>query len=215
MLFDLYEAAGTRRNIAARIIESISFLPNDKVFNSQLFFAESPSKRNQFSHIRGKFRYLRKGKQFLILGTQPIGTKTKDLRQIEVEIFNYKVKVTNEKVLISVSENAIARLKSEIKEILNSESAIYFRLNKANELYKTFFETHRFANNMLWIEIDKWLVNRFARTMKAYPKMNWETFKASKNLKPPTFQPRRSNFFWNPAEELHCQFSTVWSPYNS
>jgi hypothetical protein len=215
LLFDLYESRGTRSQIAKRIVEQISFVKEDTRLNSVFHFADAPSKRNRLAGEIGKFRYLRRGRELMIIGTKPNNVLT-DIREKEVEVFDYSIRFTRDnEVSVCIRPKIIRELKSELNEILNRESSIFFRLKLASETYQRFFHRHRFANRQEWKVIDFWFKGKAHAAMQAYPKLNFELFSACENKKPPVFLPRRSNFFWNPAEELNCQFSTVWSPYNS
>jgi hypothetical protein len=42
----------------------------------------------------------------------------------------------------------------------------------------------------------------------------FEIFRASTQPRTIIHLPARRNFFWNPAEELNCDFKTIWNPYN-
>lgn len=211
-----YQQKGLRSRIAARILDQLAGIEHDHQQNSIYGFMLAPSKRNlRAVEGLGKFRYLRKGKTWLALGTA-VSDHTKDLRKEHegVEIFNYTISFKNQEVKTAITKKHIESLKLQIKEILNEDSAIYIRLKKAETFYKSFFLKHRFTNTKDWKELDIWLKNQSSKARKPYSKFQFEIFKGSLHPLPTVYQPRRSNFFWNPAEELHCDFKTIWNPYN-
>jgi rhodanese-related sulfurtransferase len=210
-----YQQRGLRSRIAARILEQISGVEHDHQQNKLYGFMLDPSKRNlRAVEGLGKFRYLRKGRTWLALGTAEVKTHTKDLRKEDVEIFNYTISFKNQEVKTAITKKHIEVLKLQIKEILNDESSIYIRLKKTETFYKSFFLKHRFTNIKDWKEVDIWLKNQSSKARKSYPKFQFDIFKGSLQSLPTVYQPRRSNFFWNPSEELHCNFITIWNPYN-
>ncbi len=210
-----YQQRGLRSRIAARILEQISGVQHDHEQNKLYGFLLDPSKRNlRAVEGLGKFRYLRKGRTWLALGTAEVKDHTKDLRKEDVEIFNYTISFKNQEVKTAITKKHIEALKLQIKEILNDESPIYIRLKKAETFYKSFFLKHRFTNIKDWKEVDIWLKNQSSKARKSYPKFQFDIFKGSLHPLPTVYQPRRSNFFWNPSEELHCDFKTIWNPYN-
>jgi hypothetical protein len=216
-LFVTYQQRGLRSRIAARILEQISGVEHDHEQNKLYGFMLDPSKRNlRAAEGLGKYRYLRKGRTWLALGTAEVKDHTKDLRKEDegAEIFNYTISFKNQEVKIAITKKHIEAFKIQVKEILNDESPIFTRLKKAETVYKSFFLKHRFTNIKDWKEVDIWLKNQSSKARKSYPKFQFDIFKGSLHPLPTVYQPRRSNFFWNPQEELHCDFITIWNPYN-
>jgi hypothetical protein len=213
-LFVTYQQRGLRSRIAARILETIAGVEHDYQQNKLYGFMLDPSKRNlRAAEGLGKFRYLRKGRTWLALGTA-VSDHTKDLRKEDVEVFDYTISFKNQEVKTAITRKHIEAFKIQAKEILNDESSIYIRLKRAETVYKSFFLKHRFTNIKDWKEVDIWLKNQSSKARKSYPKFQFEIFKGSVHPLPTVYQPRRSNFFWNPQEELHCDFKTIWNPYN-
>ncbi len=216
-LFDMYCVRGTRSRIAARIIEQISYYEHDQNLNLTFYFDNDPSVRTKAKMAgKGKFRYLRKGRDYLILGTIPAQKDELgliDLRTQELDTFGYRVSSRKE-VLIAVSPTIIRQFKTQISAILAADRAIFTRLAAVNSTYEKFHLKYRFGNHTNWVALDKWIVGRIANQMQSFPKLDWQAYQASKHRFPVTYLPKRTNFFWNPKEELHCQFHQIWTPYN-
>ncbi len=212
-LFDVYHAGGLRSRITARILEQLAGVEHDHQQNKLYGFMLDPSKRNlRAAEGLGKFRYLRKGKTWLALGTASV-KDTKDLRKENIEVFNYTISF-KDKVKISITNKYIEAFKIQVKEILNSDAPIYIRLKRAEQAYLYFYTQHKFVNFMHWSQLDTWLKNQSSKARKRYPKFTFEIFRASTQPREIIHLPARRNFFWNPAEELHCDFKTIWNPYN-
>jgi hypothetical protein len=214
-LFETYNAAGLRSRIAARIIEQLAGVEHDHDQNKLYGFMLDPSKRNlRAAEGLGKYRYLRKGRTWLALGTAAVKDHTKDLRKEDAEVFDYVVSFKDGKVKTAIAEQYIEAFKIEVREILNSDSSILIKLRRAEAAYKNFYNQHRFANTTSWSALDTWLKNQSSKARKRYPKFTFEIFRASTQPRTIIHLPARRNFFWNPAEELHCDFKTIWNPYN-
>ncbi len=162
----------------------------------------------------GKFRYLRKGRNWLALGTAEIKGHTTDLRKDDAEVFNYVISFKDGKVKAAIADQHIEAFKIQAKEILNSDSSILIKLRRAEAAYKNFYSQHKFANTMSWNALDTWLKNQSSKTRKPYPKFTFEMFRASTKPRTIIHLPARKNFFWNPAEELNCDFNKIWNPYS-
>ncbi len=212
-LLDAYKLKGTRSRIAARIIESISYAPHDLKLNKIYGFDDDPSKRNlRAAEGRGKYRYLRRGRNYLILGTVAT-TRTTDLRNAHVKAFDYTISF-KEKPQISKNSESVTQLKADLKGILETDSPIYMRMIRASRHYQQIHEKYRFTNATRWTLIDKWLKDRVRKELKAYPKTEFTgIYQAATHKFAVAHLKKRTNFFWNPAE-LHCNFSTIWTPYN-
>jgi hypothetical protein len=213
-LFETYNAAGLRSRIAARILEQISGVEHDHEQNKLYGFLLDPSKRNlRAAQGLGKYRYLRKGKTWLAIGTAAVKDHTKDLRKEDVEAFDYTISF-KDKVKISITNKHIEAFKIEVREILNSDSSILIKLRRAEAAYKNFYNQHRFANTTSWSALDTWLKNQSSKTRKRYPKFTFEIFRASTQPREIIHLPARRNFFWNPQDELNCDFKKIWNPFN-
>jgi hypothetical protein len=212
-IFDLYQQPGLRSRLAARTVETLAGAAHDHKMNAIYGFYLDQSKKNlRASKGLGKFRYLRKGKHWLALGTakQP---GTINLRETSAEAFGYEI-AAEPSVKIKITDAQTRYLKETLRGTLSSESPIYLRIRSASTFYKNFYEQHKFSNNTDWTEIDKWLGRRVSKAVRAYPKTDWNVYQASKHRQPIIFPPKRTNFFWRVAEELNCPFKTIWSPYN-
>ncbi len=213
-LFETYNAAGLRSRIAARIIEQLAGVEHDHDQNKLYGFMLDPSKRNlRAAEGLGKFRYLRKGRTWLALGTAEVKGHTKDLRKEDAEVFDYVVSFKDGKVKTAIAEQYIEAFKIEVREILNSDSPIYIRLKRAETAYQYFYSQHKFVNIMHWSQLDTWLKNQSSKARKRYPKFTFEIFRASTQPRTIIHLPARRNFFWNPSEELNCEFIKIWNPY--
>ncbi len=213
-LLEINNLSGLRARIAARILEPLAGIEHDHQQNKLYGFLMDPSKRNlRAAQGLGKFRYLRKGRTWLALGTASVEGTT-DLRKADAEVFDYVISFQNQEVKTLVASRFIEALKIQLKEILISDSPIFIRLKRVEQAYEYFFLRHRFTNRTDWRSIDTWIKNQSSKARKAYPKFDYQMFRASLHTAPTTYQPRRSNFFWKPAEELHCSFKTIWNPYN-
>jgi hypothetical protein len=213
-LFDVHNTGGLRSRIAARILETLAGVEHDQQQNKLFGFMLDPSKRNlRAVEGLGKFRYLRKGRNWLALGTAELKDHTKDLRKEDVEAFDYTISFTD-KVKISITNKHIEAFKIQVKEILNSDSSILIKLRRAEAAYKNFYSQHKFVNIMHWSQLDTWLKNKSSKTRKPYPKFTFDMFRASTQPRTIIHLPARKNFFWNPSAELHCDFKTIWNPYN-
>ncbi len=209
-----YQQRGLRSRIAGRILEQLAGLEHDYQQNKLYGFLLDPSKRNlRAAEGLGKFRYLRKGKTWLAVGTAAVKDHTTDLRKQDVEAFDYTISF-KDKVKISITNKYIEAFKIQVKEILNSDAPIYIRLKRAEQAYLYFYTQHKFVNFMHWSQLDTWLKNQSSKARKRYQKFTFEMFRASTQPRTIIHLPARRNFFWNPAEELHCDFKTIWNPYN-
>jgi hypothetical protein len=213
-IFNIYLLKTSRSRTAKRIVEIISGQEHDLKMNEIFAFADDPSKRNlrAFKGL-GKFQYLRKGNLWMALGSAA-AKGTIDLRQQDAELFGYSVGLFKYKPVIKVSEDQLELLKAELKDILDGDSSIYYRLKKANNFYREFHFKRRFTNQTQWNKIDFWFNNYTKKVRKNHPKFKWSNYNAAENKFEVTYAPRRTNFFWNPSEELHCDFKMIWNPYS-
>jgi hypothetical protein len=225
-LFNTYLLEGRRAKLAARLIESIAYLEHDQQLNRSIRFMDNTDIREKAKREgKGKFRYLRRGYEWLALGTAP-AEGTIDLRHHALETFDYCISVTKVKthqkgktdvkqeVRAVVGQTKVEQFKREIQDILYRDASIFFRLKIANEHYRKFYERYKHATSTKWKGTDQWLNRATDKAMhKANMKPGWSNFQAAE-LKPSiVFPPVRTNFFWNVREELNCDFKNIWSPY--
>ncbi len=217
-LFMTYHLPGRRSSVAARVLETLAGAAHDREQNWYFGFLLDPSQKAL--HKRkgyGKFRYLRRGRQWMALGTAP-KQHTIDLRRERVDnIFGYRIEVGSKagKVRISVARGEIEWAKAQMLTKLESETPLYRRLKEVNGFYYEFHFRRRFANATNWVEVDRWLLRRMREAAKSEPKFDWRAYQASQNrAKSVTYLPHRSNFFWNVREELHGEYRSIWNQYN-
>lgn len=213
-LFAAYYLEGGRARVAARVIESIAGLPCDVRLNDHYAFLELEStKRLRKLRGQGRFRFLRKGRTWMALGTHA-SNATVDLREQAVhDLFGYQICLERGKVRVSVSKTTIERAKAELTAILESESQSYYRLLKLNEFYAGFYHQRRFANAMDWYRLDEFVRRGVRKMLRSGPKFKYRLPLAGKKRREIiTYLPRRSNFFWN-LEELKCPYHAIWNPY--
>jgi hypothetical protein len=226
-LFDTYLVDGLRAKLAARIIEAIAYLDNDEQLNKSLGFKNNTDIREkQKQEGRGKFRYLRRGPEWLALGTAP--NQTTDLHHKAIDAFGYRVSVKTiktrtktktdikQEVRATLAPHTLEHFKRETQDLLHRDASINFRLKIANDYYRTFYQKHKHATSTRWKEVDMWFNRTIDKAMKAAGiKPGWKNFQAAELKHKIAFPPVRTNFFWNPAEELHCSFKQIWNPYSS
>jgi hypothetical protein len=213
-LFAAYYLEGARARVAARVIESIAGLACDARLNDRYGFLELESEKRLRKRLGlGRFRFLRKGRRWMALGTHSAEATT-DLRQRPIpELFGYRIWMDHDKIQISLSKIAVQQAKAELAAILESESQVYSRLRRVNEFYRAFHHQRRFANAMNWYHLDEFLTKRVRRMIRSGPKINYRLALAADNRpETVTYLPRRCNFFWN-LEELRCPYYTLWNPY--
>jgi hypothetical protein len=214
-IYEIYELGKAKSRVAARIVETIAGAEHDFKMNTFYGFDLDESKRNlMMLRGLGKFQYLRKGNIWIALGSaQAKGTR--DLRKEVIEFYDYTATVYKGRLSIKVHPDQLETLKADLKNILDSDAAMYYRLKKANEHFKAFHFKRRFANATDWNQIDFWFNRYSAKKRKSHPKLKaWTNYNASKNKHEATYIPRRTNFFWNPSEELHCDFKKIWNPHS-
>jgi hypothetical protein len=224
-LFNAYLLDGLRAKLAARLIESVAYLDHDQQLNRRLGFMDNTDIREkQKREGRGKFRYLRRGAEWLALGTAP--NQTIDLRHQPIDTFGYRVSVkkitTRTKTKTDVKQEVRATLghtiehfKRETQDLLHRDASISFRLKIANDHYRTFYEKHKHATSTRWKELDMWFNRATDKALKgAGQRPGWKNFQAAELKHKIVFPPIRTNFFWNPAEELHCEYKQIWNPYS-
>jgi hypothetical protein len=215
-LFNTYYLEGARSRVAARVLESIGGLCRDHELNRYYGFLELPSHRNlRAFQGQGKYRFLRRGCQWMALGTAP-SHNTLDLRQEALgNLFGYRIQVgAKNKIQTWVSRRTMEQAKAEIAAMLESESAqVHWLVNRVSRFYKHFHLEHRFANATDWVEMDKWVLRHVRRFLRRLPKMEFSIYQATRN-KPwmSNYLPHRSNFFWN-VSELKCDYADIWNPY--
>ncbi len=226
-LFNTYLVEGLRAKLAARLIESVAYLEHDEELNRRLGFKNSTDIRErQKREGRGKFRYLRRGPEWLALGTAP--NETIDLRHQPIDTFGYRVSVkkietrTKTKTDIkhelraTMAPHTIEHFKKEIQDLLHRDASINFRLKIANDHYTNFYQRHKHATSTRWKEVDMWFNRTTDKAMRsAGIKPGWKNFQTAELRHKIVFPPLRTNFFWNPAEELHCEYKQIWNPYSS
>jgi hypothetical protein len=226
-LFNTYLVEGLRAKLAARLIESIAYLEHDKQLNRRLGFMDNIDIREKSKREgRGKFRYLRRGAEWIALGTAP--NQTIDLRYKPLEAFGYSITIkkiktrengkTNIKheVRATVAPHKIEHFKRETQDHLHRDASINFRLRIANDHYRKFYQQYKHATSTRWKQIDMWHNRATDKALKgAGQRPGWKNFQAAELKHKIVFPPARTNFFWNPAEELHCEYKQIWNPYTS
>lgn len=215
-LFNAFRLEGARSRPAARLIETIAGYPSDVALNRAYGFLECESQqRLRRRKGLGRFRFLRRGRQWFALGTKPAPFTTDIRREPLADIFGYRIGLTTDgKAHISVNRRSIDEAKEEILALLETEAKIGFKLRLVSDFYKRFHHQRRFANATDWREMDAWLLRKVRKEMRSHPKSSHSVYLASKH--PPqgtTFQPRRSNFFWNVQAELKCDYELIWNPF--
>jgi hypothetical protein len=225
-LFNTYLIEGLRAKLAARLIESIGYIDHDKQLNTTLGFMNNTDIREKSKREgRGKFRYLRRGAEWIALGTAP--NQTTDLRYKPLEAFGYSITIkkiktqqnrktdVKQEVRASVAPYKIENFKIETQNLLYKDATINFRLRIANDHYRKFYEQHKHATTTRWKEIDMWFNRTIDKALKkAGQRAGWKNFQAAELKHKIVFPPARTNFFWNPSAELHCSFKQIWNPYN-
>ena len=213
-LFSAYYVEGARARVAARVIETIAGLPSDHDLNRHYgFLAQESAKRRRRVNGEGRFRFLRRGRSWMALGTHA-NDSTTDLRRSGIcDLFGYRVHITQGDLRISVSKELLEFARAEIVTILESESAPFNRIARVNNFYERFHHQHRFANATNWSQLDQFLLKWIRKMVRSVPKSRYVVYLAAKN-KPAmaTYLPRRSNFFWD-LSELKCPYHSLWNPY--
>jgi hypothetical protein len=224
-LFNTYLLDGLRAKLAARLIETIAYLDHDQQLNRRLGFKNSTDIREkQKREGRGKFRYLRRGPEWLALGTAP--NQTIDLRHQPIDTFGYRASVKKittrtktktdikQELRATIAPHTIEHFKRETQDLLHRDASINFRLKIANDHYRTFYEKHKHATSTRWKEVDMWFNRTTDKALKgAGQRPGWKNFQAAELKHKIVFPPVRTNFFWNPQEELHCEYKQIWNPY--
>lgn len=215
-LMNTYRLEGARSRVAARVLESIGGLAADQLLNQHYGFLERESHRNlRALRGQGRFRFLRRGRQWMTVGTAP-GYLTSDIRQeVLADVLGYRIEVGSKiKIHASVSRRAIEQAKAEMAAMLETESSnVMWQVKRVSDYYRNFHRERRFANATDWVEIDRWVLRRVRKFLRSLPKTELTIYQASKN-KPwsVTYLPRRTNFFWN-ISELNCEYADIWNPY--
>ncbi len=226
-LFNTYLIEGLRAKLAARLIESIAYIDHDKQLNTRLGFMNNTDIREKSKREgRGKFRYLRRGAEWIALGTAP--NQTIDLRYKPLEAFAYSITIKKiktqqnrktdikQEVRASVAPYKIENFKIETQNLLHKDATINFRLRIANDHYRKFYDKYKHATTTRWKEIDMWFNRTIDKALKKEgQRAGWKNFQAAELKHKIVFPPARTNFFWNPSAELHCDFKTIWNPYSS
>jgi len=213
-LFSTYYVEGARARVPARVIETIAGLPSDHELNGHYGFLEQEStKRSRKLAGAGRFRFLRRGRTWMALGTSP-SARTHDIRREGGnEVFGYRIAVRDQEVQISVAKSVLAQARADIVAILESESTLSWRMKQLCDFYRRFHHQHRFVNANNWFELDQWISRRVSRLARSQPKHSNQLYLAGEHLpKVPTYLPRRSNFFWGIAE-VNCPYSSLWNPH--
>ena len=154
---------GKRSNVARRLIENISGSAFDEQMNEEYGFAENISKRNLLKKEgRGKFRYLRRGRDWMTIGTSAHAA-TFDLRHTPLaNLWGYGVRYDKreQKIKISVSNSNLKNCKAQISGILEAGLGAAAKLIKVNDYYRHYYNRHRFGNNTNWHELNMWLLRQ-------------------------------------------------------
>lgn len=213
VLFDTYQVDGARAKVAARTIEALGGLRFDIDRNDDYGFLE----REAFKQIRkmkgkGRFRYLRRGRQWMALGTAE-SRETLNIKLFPATVFDYRVEMQNLKVKITLLKTTIEEFKGKILGVLEGETSIIWKVREINRIYEHFYKEHHFINGFSWTGLDTWVKNAVSKAAKTSEvKQEWSTYQAGYQKDGPTNQPRRGNFFWN-VSTLKCDYRLLWSPY--
>ena len=215
-LWDGYELLGKRSSVACRVIESIAGLPFDAVLNTHYGFNENISERNRRkTGGLGKFRYLRRGREWMAIGSRKSYT-TVDLRKEYISnLWGYQIKLDKktQKIKIAVSSNTQKQFYADIRGILEKRMKPKTKLAEVSNYYGRFFEKYRFANNTNWFKVDEWMLKQTLNTRKMLPKIEGKIFLAGKNFKgKSTYPPIRFNIFGN-IKKLNCDYIKIWNPH--
>src|SRR5439155_7341020 len=108
VLFDTYCMEGARSRVAARLLESLAGLPHDEQRNQEYGFLERETRQQlRKLHGQGRFRYLRRGREWLALGTAATAA-TVDIRKDSVRnLFGFQIGCDNLKVRITIAKQTI------------------------------------------------------------------------------------------------------------
>lgn len=214
ILFDTYQVEGARARVAARILEALAGLAFDYEQNQEYGFMQTEVKQ-QLRKMQGKgrFRYLRRGREWMLLGSSA-GKETVDIRQFPVNnLFGYRIEIQNIKVRVTLAKAEVELAKAKALSLLESESSIIWRVKQINSFYENFHKTHRYVNSFNWTGLDHWIAERVEKAARnSEQKRDWHVYQANKHKYAAVNQPRRGNFFWN-IRELNCDYINIWNPY--
>ena len=213
-LIETYCVEGARGRVAARVLETLAGLTHDREQNALYGFMEQEQQRRlrKFKG-QGRFRFLRRGRYWMALGTAEQVTTLDIRKDPPTNLFGFRVTVEKEKVRIYVAKSAIEMLKADLIATLEKEASIVWRVQKVNTLYEDFHRRHRYANAFNWTNLDNWVERRVreaARTSEV--KREWQLYQARLHGRSLIHQPRRTNFFWD-VEQLKFAYRELWNPY--
>ncbi|MGH9763761.1 MAG: hypothetical protein ACREAC_23260, partial [Blastocatellia bacterium] len=222
-LFQTYSVDGARARVAARVVETVAGRALDEVLNQHYGFLEHGSQqRLRRRNGLGRFRFLRRGRDWMALGTHPAPGTTDIRTQPPADLFGYRIRVTEEGIKVGLADRLFEQAKADLLDILEGEASVFWRVKRASDYYKYFYEQYRFANDPApWRLLDKWLLVRVTKLLRAIPKDTGEGPPAARLLDLNSFRkkrsiphrPRRTNFFWKVEEELNCPYLLIWNPY--
>lgn len=216
-LWNAYNLRGGRARVAARVIEAVSGLFFDEQMNDALGYAESESRRNlRLKNGLGKFRYLRRGREWMSIGTAASHGSV-DLRKESIsDLWGYQIRYDRKEqtVKISASNHQFKWAKAQMTTLLEKDTLLGMRLKNVSDFYREFYNERRFANATNWFQLDEWLLTRTKKFRRAMGKGKWKLYLAKPHQTGKiTYLPRRTNFFWNISENLNCAYKLIWNPY--
>ncbi|HYL98685.1 MAG TPA: hypothetical protein VEZ90_07000 [Blastocatellia bacterium] len=170
-LFDTYSVEGLRARVAARVIEAIAGRAQDEILNRHYGFLENESIQclRKMKGL-GRFRFLRRGRDWMAIGTHAAHGTVDIRKQPLADVFGYRVRLTQEGIQVGLSRRLIDQAKADMSGILERGARVFARIRKASEYYKHFHEEHRFANAASWLILDDWLVVRASILLRSVPK---------------------------------------------
>lgn len=212
-----YNLRGGRARVAARVVEAVSGLYFDKVINGHLGFADSESIRNlRVRNGLGKFRYLRRGRQWMSIGTKPSPDSIDLRRELIADLWGYQIRYDkkDKSVKVSVSNRELNWGKAQMTALLEADTFPGTRLKNVSDFYRDFHRERRFTNTTNWFLLDEWLLTRTQKLRRAMGKGKWKLFLVQEHPAGQiTYLPRRSNFFWDIKKNLNCAYKLIWNPY--
>lgn len=208
---------GKRGNVARRLVESVCGLMHDDDLNKTFGFANSESLRNlQKAAGGGKYRYLRRGRSWMALGTRKQSGLVDLRKETVTDLWGYQLKYNDkkQKVVIRISHPNRKQFFANVQAITEQKGDVRKKLRGISNYHQRFFERHRFANSTNWFFIDNWILKRTLNLRKQIPNAEGKIFLAHKNFSgKTTYLPKRNNFFWDPEKFLHCEFYQIWNPH--
>ena len=215
-LWDASRLDGKRSNVARRLVDAVCGVMHDREMNERFFFDEKESLRNlKKAEGDGKYRYLRRGRLWMALGTRKQEGMMDIRRETVADLWGYRLDYDDKrKIVIQVSYPNRKRFFADVRAMCERRGAARKRIGEISNYYQRFFLRHRFANGTAWHFIDKWIQKRTSLLRKQVPNAEGKIFIAHKNFsRKITRLPERRNIFWDPQNYLKCDFVTIWNPF--